>query len=65
MKWDLIVDHNGAAIDETSTTLKIVFWRKATLLRFRRTRGSMKAHIEPAKPQLELKGYAKFMSVNF
>ena len=49
---------------ETSTTLKIVF-EKGDTFEVSSYLRLMQAYIEPAKPQLELKGYAKFYEREF
>ena len=65
VKWDLIVDHNGAAIDGNVNNTEDCLLEKGDTFEVSSYLRLMKAYIEPAKPQLELKGYAKFYEREF
>ena len=65
VKWDLIVDHNGAAIDGNVNNTEDCLLEKGDTFEVSSYLRLMQAYIEPAKPQLELKGYAKFYEREF
>ena len=65
VKWDLIVDHNGTSIDGNVNNTEDCLLEKGDTFEVSSYLRLMQAYIEPAKPQLELKGYAKFYEREF
>ena len=65
VKWDLIVDHNGSTIDGNVQNTEDCLLDKGDTFETSSYLRLMKAYLEPSKPQLELKGYAKLYEREF
>jgi hypothetical protein len=65
VKWDLIVDHNGTSIDGNVNNSEECLLDKGDTFEASSYLRLSKAYVDPSKPQLELKGYAKFYEREF